>query len=159
MTARITTPASEWLEAPPLQWLPKKREGRRLHKRTQRVIFGLQSPDGPEFLVLEEGGVTDLESYPRIVRFFFGILGFAPGTSNPIAPVIHDYLYQHRGRVPRYCRNADGEFIQIANAPAFSRREADDLFHWLLVETGTPRWRADIMYKAVKRWGRHGWGS
>lgn len=164
--ARITTPGADWLKpvqpdripTPTLQWLPQKRQGRRLHRLSDDLVFGLEGPEGPTWIIVPQGFVTDLESIPRVVTWLAGWAGFVPGNSNPAAPVIHDYLYQYRGHVPRWKRDAAGLFVSVSDARPFTRREADDLFHWILVESGTPRWRADRMHAAVKRWGGRGWG-
>ncbi len=52
------------------------------------------------------------------------------------AVIIHDYIYAQLGHV------ADGVRM--------TRKEADDLMHTLMIQDGTPRWKATLMWLAVR---------
>ena len=60
------------------------------------------------------------------------------------AVIIHDWCYWQLGRV--------------ADDVTMTRKEADDLMHSLMIQDGTPRWKAALMWAAVRAnpqvWGR-----
>ncbi len=75
------------------------------------------------------GFITDLASVPRVPFIWF----LAGGAGN-LAAVIHDYLYR---------------------STQIEKRVADQVFYEALLDTGTPRWRAWLMYQAVVLFGSH----
>ena len=60
------------------------------------------------------------------------------------AVIIHDWIYAKLGRV--------------ANDVTMTRKEADDLMYSLMIQDGTPKWKAYGMWLAVRAnpqvWGR-----
>lgn len=77
-----------------------------------------------------KGFRTDLASIPRI---FWNI--FPPFGRYTQAAVVHDYLYR----------------IQ------HNRKQADKIFYDLMIEYGTRKWKAKIMYLAVRIFGYYAW--
>jgi hypothetical protein len=79
------------------------------------------------------GTKTDLASIPQLVW------NIAPktGLHDPGA-VIHDWLYTS-GAVPK--------------------DDADSVFYEAMLVKGVPKWRAWVMYNAVRWFGRHAWNS
>jgi hypothetical protein len=77
------------------------------------------------------GFKTDLATIP----FPFTAISHRYGPYNR-AVIIHDWIYAQLGHV------ADG--IRM------TRKEADDLMHTLMLQDGTPRWKATLMWLAVR---------
>ncbi len=148
MIARITTPRLEWLAA--TTGLARRRKW----VLTDPLWFGLEGPSGPNWLIIPKGFETDLASIPVP---FSAVL--RPSDVNPAGPVVHDYLYRRSGSV--FMHKLDpvtGEPFAV-QTPVFSRKQADQIFHEILLATGTPAWKAALMHRAVRIGGGKGWGS
>jgi hypothetical protein len=78
---------------------------------------------------IDHGFLTDFASVPRI-PFVFSMFGDLHGTRG--AAVIHDACYRHA---------------------LFSRKESDDIFLEAMLVSGASRWKARIMYYAVRVFG------
>ena len=82
---------------------------------------------------------TDLATVP----FPFTAISHRYGPYNR-AVIIHDWIYWKLGRV--------------ADDVTMTRKEADDLMYDLMIQDGTPRWKAALMWAAVRAnpqiWGR-----
>ena len=82
---------------------------------------------------------TDLATIP----FPLTAISHRYGTYNR-AVIIHDWIYWQLGRV--------------ADDVTMTRKEADDLMYDLMIQDGTPRWKAWAMWAAVRAnpqvWGR-----
>lgn len=76
---------------------------------------------------------TDFASVPRLPLMYL-----LAGDTAHEAAVIHDYLYRTNG---------------------ISRRDADALFYQITLETGEPRWRAWMMWAAVRAGGWRTWNK
>ena len=87
-------------------------------------------------ITVEEGYRFDLASVPR--PFWFLI---APFELSITAPLIHDFLYEHRGDPPAGA---------IDPPRRFSRRESDVVFKKIMEEEGVVRWRRQAAYLAVR---------
>ncbi len=84
--------------------------------------------------IVPVGFITDFASVPRPLWWFV-----SPTDKTVIrASLLHDYLYRTGSR---------------------SRKEADYLFYLKLLEDGTPKWKAWIMYQAVRLFGKRAWGK
>ncbi len=88
----------------------------------------------------------DLASIPRLVWWLI-----APFELSILAPLLHDYLYEHKGRLP------DGSIDPVRE---YTRRDADFLFLQAMRHEGVGRWRRTLAYLAVRRfgwiyWNRH----
>lgn len=81
------------------------------------------------------GYETDLASIPRILWTLLPPFG-----RYSQAAVIHDYLYETKG--------IDGKY---------TRYEADKLFYKLMLKYGTYKWKAVIMFLAVRAFGGRWW--
>lgn len=147
MIARITTPRLEWLAA--TTGGPARRRKWRL---TEPLWFGLEGPWGPHWLIVPAGFETDLASIPWPVSALL-----RPSDVNPAAPVVHDWLYRNQGAVP--VQTLDPVTGTPSPSPpwAFTRKQADRIFRTILLETGTPGWKAAIMHWAVRLGGGRGW--
>lgn len=75
--------------------------------------------------------ITDFASVPRI---FWALL--PPWSTYGKAAVLHDYIYQS------HCR---------------TREEADRIFYEAMLVNGTGRWKARVMYLAVRWFGWLAW--
>ncbi len=77
------------------------------------------------------GTVTDLASIPRILWMILPPFG-----RYSQAAVVHDYLYK---------------------SGLFTRKEADKIFKELMLRYGTYKWKANVMYRSVRIFGRGAW--
>lgn len=105
-------------------------------------------------LVVPQGFVTDLASIPR--PFWSEI---APFELSIGAVVLHDWLYQHGGRI--LCRNVPlPNGGQIAAAPlTFTRADADAFLRDIAAQFGVSLWRRNAAYYAVRLFGGRCWVS
>lgn len=86
-----------------------------------------------DFLVLA-GFLTDLASVPR-GAWYLTYPKAHPSTA--AAAVGHDWLYRYHS--------------------GLTRKQADQIFHAMLLENGAKRWKARLMYWAVRGFGRRAW--
>lgn len=110
-------------------------------------------------LVIKAGFVTDIASVPQLCWS----LGFTPDGLHRPAAVVHDLLYQYRGRLDgdqrRYTyeeyneETSEWELVKRF----YSRKECDKLFYRIMRESGTGRTKAYLMYKAVDWFGAKAW--
>lgn len=82
------------------------------------------------FIFVPSGYKTNLASVPKIARPVFDTFG-----AHNRAAIIHDYLYEHRGWI--------GE-TQLKLA------ECDKIFLNIMTYDEVPKWKAQIMYWAVR---------
>jgi hypothetical protein len=86
---------------------------------------------GPELIIVKVGFETDLASTPRWLWSLLPPFGKYAG-----AAIIHDYLYQaHEG----------------------TRKQADVVFREAMQEQRVPRYKRELMYRAVRLFGGRGW--
>ena len=81
----------------------------------------------------------DLSSIPRMI---WPII--APFELSIVAPLVHDFIYHYRGRLPA---NA------IAPAREFSRVQTDVLFKEIMDAEHVEAWRSTAAYRAVRMFG------
>ena len=81
------------------------------------------------------GFITDFASVPRVFRSIIPAWG-----RYGKAAVIHDYLYQETG-IHHW----------------MTRKLADELFLGAMLVSGTKPWKAKVMYRAVRLFGRFAW--
>lgn len=96
-------------------------------------------------IVVPTGFVTDLASIPRVV---WTLIGWTPDGLHRNAAIVHDFIYQRRGRVPA---------IYISPARFFSRKECDQVFKEAMLSLGVSKIKANIMYGAVRTFGWLAW--
>lgn len=84
---------------------------------------------------IEEGFMTDFASIPRIFRWLLD----PTGTPHQVAAVAHDYLY--------------------AASKDVSRLGADMVLREAALAAGTPKWKAAVLYYAVRVGAGSAWKS
>jgi hypothetical protein len=99
--------------------------------------------DGPTTIEVPAGFMFDLASIPRI---FWGLI--APFELSVAAPLLHDFLYQHRGDPPPGT---------LTPPRTYTRSEADTLFRTVMEQEGVPGWRRVLGYLAVRLFGFLAW--
>lgn len=87
----------------------------------------------------------DLASIPRP---FWWLM--APFELSISAPLIHDFLYRHKGDPP-----ADA----IAPPRVYTRKESDCVFREIMRKEGVWEWRCFAAYHAVRIFGGAAWGG
>ena len=87
----------------------------------------------------------DLASIPRALWWLI-----APFELSIAAPMIHDFLYQHKGSPP------PGSIVPPIT---YSRKKADELFRHLMKLEGIAAWRRRLAYRAVRLFGWYAWGG
>jgi hypothetical protein len=97
-------------------------------------------------LVIPAGFVCDLSSVPRWLWFLA-----APFELSIQGPLVHDWLYEHGGRIT--CRRPDGlEMLAV-----FDRKQADEFFYDLMRQEGVWWWRRAFAYRLVRWFGGRAW--
>jgi hypothetical protein len=90
-------------------------------------------------ITVPQGFEFDLASVPRV--FWWLIAPFELSIS---APLIHDFLYQHRGQPPAGTVNP---------SRTYTRHQADLVFRDLMEQEGVPVWRRVAAYRSVQLFG------
>lgn len=94
-----------------------------------------------QLIKIHAGFVTDLASIPRAARLLIPVNG-----RHREAAVLHDYLYSNKGK-----------FRDKRNEPhtkhEWTRLQCDRLFHIAMLECRVPKWKAQLMYWAVRAGG------
>ncbi|MGF1531624.1 MAG: DUF1353 domain-containing protein [Puniceicoccaceae bacterium] len=96
-------------------------------------------------LFIPAGYSFDLASVPR---WFWTII--APFELSLPAPLVHDYLYEFRGR-PRP--------PQVDPVRTFTRLESDRLFLQIMQAEGIAGWKRHLAYRAVRLFGACYWND
>lgn len=94
-------------------------------------------------LLVPAGFTFDLASIPRLVWVVI-----APFELSIAAPLLHDFLYRHRG-VPAVDHSAR----------TYTRAEADRLFLEVMTREGVRRWRMLAAFGAVRLFGWLAWNG
>lgn len=85
----------------------------------------------------------DLASIPRFLWWLI-----APFELSISAPLLHDFIYVHRGDLPE---------ASIIPVRTYNRKQADVLFRQLMKQEGVPTWRMNAAYLAVRLFGKKAW--
>jgi len=137
--------------------------GDRAYQLTETYRIVWEHEDEWHKLTIPEGFVCDGNSVP-----WFGRL-FVPGdwTLGMEAVLAHDFIYARQGRLlPGEYMVEDRRSVGIWYDPlhigegfrrAWKRRDADRLFAKLMRESGVPRWRRRMAYRAVRFAFWNGW--
>lgn len=96
-------------------------------------------------LVVPAGFTTDLASIPRALWTVI-----APFELSCVAPIVHDWLYQHGGRIET--RHATLRLMRT-----FSRADADAFLLDLMEQEAVSVWRRWSAYHAVRLFGASSW--
>jgi hypothetical protein len=101
------------------------------------------SANPPDVITVPAGSTTDFASVPQVFQ------SFVPRTGAwTKAAVVHDHLCE---RLRGYTYSASfPEHRRIE--PTFDAVETDAVFEKIMIEDGVPRWKASVMWAAV-RWG------
>lgn len=94
-------------------------------------------------LIAPAGYAFDLSSVPRALWWLI-----APNELSIVAPLFHDLLYEYRGHLEPKC---------VQPYRTYTRREADDLFMFLMEKEGIAAWRRLAAYSAVRALGGVAW--
>ena len=95
--------------------------------------------DDPHQITVQSQFTFNLASVPRA---FWWLI--APFELSIVAPLIHDFLYRHRGNPPAG---------SIVPPRRYTRKEADLLFRNAMAQEGVPAWRRVAAYHAVRWFG------
>ena len=108
----------------------------------QGFTYHLGSPNGPEFVHIGSGMITDFASIPPVIRAIFR----SPGGKWDKPAVVHDCLYT-TGRLSV----SDGSVRYIA------RDEADRIFREAMGVTGVNWFAKCVIYRGVRLGGMFAW--
>lgn len=104
----------------------------------EELEYHVGSKDSDDVIVVPQGTRTDFASVPR------GLWNiFPPDGQYASAAVVHDYLYQEHGDVPK--------------GRGRSRKECDDIFLEAMQVLGVPSWKRYTMWLAVRSFGWKAW--
>ena len=107
-------------------------------------------------LLIEKGFVFDLASVPRI---FWTPTGITPNRLRWTAPLIHDFLYHHKGILPYGSYSIWDNDLNgwVISDKIWTRKNADKLFCRTLREDGISRIKRRMAYRAVRAAGWYAW--
>lgn len=100
---------------------------------------------GENRFVIHEGFIHDGASVPRLV---WTITGLRPDGLLRAAALIHDALYQFRGKLPKFW---------VRPHRTFTRAECDRAFYDIMRAAGVGWWKANVAYTAVRAGGWISW--
>jgi len=107
-------------------------------------------------LIIPAGFDFDLASVPQVL---WTPTGISPDRLRWTAPLIHDFLYEYRGNLPKgsykiWDRNIGG---WVDSKDIWTRKEADKMFCRLMREDGISRFKRRMAYRAVRLGGWYAW--
>ena len=88
------------------------------------------------FISIPAGFIYNGASIPRLGQFVLGVSRY--GAQVRGAAVTHDYHYKHH---------------------VVSRKRADIIFHWMLRANGVNAFKAALMYRTLRLFGRKAWNN
>lgn len=97
----------------------------------------------PITIRIDAGYLFNLASIPRPVYPLI-----APFELSVLAPLVHDFIYDHEGICPQWT---------VEPYRTFTRKEADILFLALMAKEQIPAWRRKPAYRAVRLFGSGRW--
>jgi len=138
----------------PIHGKPVGLKDDRAYALVQNYTYRWRKHDTYYRLTIPRGYKYDGASVPRPV---WTISGIRPDGLLRAAATVHDWLYIHRGEMPRGCyqRYIDGEWVDVNQI--WSRESADRMFGRLMREAGMKRWRRRAAYRAVRTFGGLYW--
>lgn len=101
--------------------------------------------DGGTAITVPAGFRFDLSSVPRPL---WSVI--APFELSIVAPLLHDYLYEHGGRPPAG---------SVVPPRAYTRAEVDTMFREIMEAEDVSVWRRTLAYAAARVFGRGAWRS
>jgi len=120
----------------------------------QDFTYKWHAKDFDRKLVIPKGFIFDLASVPRI---FWTPTGISPDRLRWTAPLIHDFLYEYKGKLPEksYFRLPRGTWIE--DKKIWTRKNADKMFCRLMREDGISMFKRRMAYRAVRAGGWLAW--
>lgn len=123
--------------------MDRAREGREVVRLCEPLVWGVEGPDGPTFITVPKDFESDFASMPWVALRM--LPSFGPWAR---AAVLHDYLYVTFGEQGRWTRaQADDIFKQAMEAIADSR-----------IDREPAAWKRFAIHRAVRLFGKGGWG-
>lgn len=118
-----------------LSYTPLGKPGRwrQLWRLNEPLIYRWRHAGHPCTICVPAGFITDLASVPRLLWWLI-----APFCLGPAA-VLHDFLYRRGG---------------FYGGRTWTRRDVDRLFGRVMRESGVPRWKRRLAFRAVRLFGR-----
>ncbi len=101
--------------------------------------------DGASLITVPQGFQFDLASVPR---FIWGLV--SPFDLSIVAPLVHDFLYLHKGNPPAGA---------VDPPRTYTRKASDVLFKRIMKQEGVWWWRWRLAYAAVRLFGGDSWGT
>jgi hypothetical protein len=116
-----------------------------------------QDTRGKYRITVPTGFVTDIASVPR---FAWTLAGILPDGLHRAAAVVHDFLYQWRGRLRPGCLEAClSNSTWVPSDRVFTRQDCDKIFLEAMKDAGAVPWKANAMYWAVRLFGGPAWDN
>lgn len=137
--------------------VPVHYNGREAYRLEENYSYAWDGPDDcRRAITVPAGFICDLASTPRLSWTLVGIL--PDGLHRPAA-LIHDFIYQHGGRLPRgaFGMVKDGVWQDLYWS-VWTREEADRLFGRIMREAGVDPDKRRLAYQAVRIFGASHWG-
>jgi len=113
----------------------------------------------PYRINIKQGFIYDGASVPRIA---WSVAGLRPDGLLRAAATIHDFLYEHKGKLPKGSfQEWDEEFnAWVEVKRVWTRKESDKMFGRLMREADVARHRRRMAYLAVRSpVGKYAWNT
>ena len=107
-------------------------------------------------LIIPTGFDFDLASIPAIL---WSITKIAPDRLRWTAPLIHDFLYEYKGKLPKNSYKEWDKSLNgwVNNKDIWTRKNADRMFCRLMREDGIGWRHRRMAYRAVRAAGWYAW--
>jgi hypothetical protein len=142
-------------EQPDNEPIAERADGHTIYELRHPYAYIWAGPDGKKrCIIVPAGFIYDGASVPR---FVWTLSGMSPDGLHRAAALIHDWLYEHKGKLPvgSYLREETGGWDVIE--ADWQRDHADRMFGQIMREFGVSPWRRKVAYKAVHWFGRTAW--
>jgi hypothetical protein len=123
-----------------------------INRPYETVKDALMPLSNGEWMFVPDGYPTDFASIPSVLKLFLEWKG-----AESDAYIVHDYLYNRRGYLLGKTGRYGPEPIGYGRV-AVSRKWADQEMRWQMERLGSPRWRRNLYYLAVRVFARGRWG-
>lgn len=111
----------------------------------ERFVYHVGVEGSGEIIAVPAGYVTDFASIPKVC---WSIIGSPMGKYSKAA-VVHDYLYDQGGLIPRATDSDGGTAYR-----RYSKADSDNIFKEAMRVLGVGNPRRWMMYQAVKLFGK-----
>lgn len=110
--------------------------------------------------IVPAGFVYDGASSPRSL---WSLSGVRPDGLIRAPALVHDYLYEYRGKPPvgkwLYYNDNSGQWRPMAPQAELSRKDVDKIFGRMMSEVGMPNRQIKLAYWAVRKFGQSYWDN